>query len=330
VTSFAIGYFHGTKPVGRAGVLDLDGLRAMLLDRCYRRRDKDDYKFNTPAWSPTRYASEYSYTRHFKDGTQQHVEVHAPAAHRRDEGVVGLSCVVLDVDGATVDWPTLIERGHLTLAYTTFSHSEARPCWRVIFPLAREVPAQDWRVFWHSAVVYFNLLGVDPACKDISHQYWLHATRTDADPLLPATRELGSTLLDPAAIPLVEPPVDLDIPLLPEPKRPPTDRDLFRAARLLRTAVERLAAHDPGGRQVSSYGYARQLGPWVRAGCLRAQQVKDSLWHACQRNGVVYESAERAAEIDRAINNGLARGYADGVVDLDAAWPQSTRERKSA
>jgi hypothetical protein len=318
---FAVARFSGRSPYGRSQALSLDQLRDLLLDRCYPLEHKE----RGPGWSATRYLPEYRYERLDREtGEIVSVDVRAPAAHRRNEGVAAVTALVLDVDHRTPDWLRLADYGWLCFAYTTWSHTDADPRWRLCLPLAREVPADDWPRFWYSASSYFAIEGTDPACKDVSHLYWLHAAHPDADPLLPATRELGSRLLEPDAIPLRDLPAERTEALTPHPQRPPTDFECYRANRLLYLACERLAEHAPGGRQVGAYGYARLLGPWVAAGTLDALNVQAALWHACERNGVATESDIRASETARAITTGLARGLRDGAIDFDAPRVQES------
>ena len=93
---------------------------------------------------------------------------------RRASNAQLLSMVVLDVDdGTCVD--ELIEPGTFCLAHTSWSHTPDAPKWRVVYPLAEPVPAQDWPQTWRGVAARWP--SVDPSTKDPSRMYYVPAVR---------------------------------------------------------------------------------------------------------------------------------------------------------
>jgi hypothetical protein len=308
--TWAVVLFEGVRPWGRRSELDVDGLRQLLL-----RRRQLGHKEAGPGFSPTRYLDTYTHRGRRKDSALYEVHVTAPGVYRSNAGIEALSMLVLDIDHHRPDWPHLIDFGYLCIGYTTFSNTYADPHWRLVFPLAQEVAAEEWPRFFRSAVQHLDPRA-DTSCGDLSRFYFTHAvdTRQD-DPLLPETLEVGSRLLDAAGVPLLDQPDQgVSVALIGERKREPTAHERFRAQRLLASTAQRLAEHTAGGRQVNAYGRAHALGHWVAAGALDAEDVQTALWAACEANGV---ALERPDETRRALERGLAKGELMAI-DFDA------------
>jgi putative DNA primase/helicase len=92
------------------------------------------------------------------------------------------------VDGLTLDfddgthWSEL-EESHHGLArclHTSFSHTPEHPRWRVVFPLARPVSAEEWPTVYPKLAHALGCGHQDAACKDASRIYYLPSCPPDA------------------------------------------------------------------------------------------------------------------------------------------------------
>lgn len=88
-------------------------------------------------------------------------------------------------------------------AHTTFSHTEDAPRWRIVLPLTRPVPAEQWASVWERARLRL-CPNADEACRDASRFFWKPACRPGA-----ARRALHhkGVVLDPDRLPALPPPV---------------------------------------------------------------------------------------------------------------------------
>ena len=102
------------------------------------------------AWSPTYYP---------------------PGARRGREGVVQVTCLVLDIDNG--DGPAGYDLGPWAYCvHSTFSSTRGNPKWRVVYPLACSVWAEDWEAQWERMRARVCPAS-DPQCKDPSRLYFL-------------------------------------------------------------------------------------------------------------------------------------------------------------
>jgi len=120
-------------------------------------------KDGLPLWGPTVYGPPWR-----EDGRM---------VCRRSSNTCSLSMVVLDVDDGT-DVADLVEPGTFCVAHTSWSHTEQLPKWRVVYPLAAPVPAQDWAQTWRG--IESKWPSVDPTTKDPSRMYYVPAVRQAA------------------------------------------------------------------------------------------------------------------------------------------------------
>lgn len=131
----------------RQKTLSLDDLKA-LLNRWRLRSEKDG-----PLWSPASYDL---------------------VAHRGDENVSSISCLVLDFDDG-FDWSDFEDSWQrwTYCVHTSFSHTKDHPKWRAVFPLAQPVQAEDWANVYASLSIGLSQGLTDPSCKDRSRMYYL-------------------------------------------------------------------------------------------------------------------------------------------------------------
>ncbi len=116
-----------------------------------------------------------------KDGPLWSPTVYRPNTTRGKANVLLVTCLVLDFDSGTA--PEEFTRGWERYAYamhTTHTHTEAHPKWRVVFPFARPVPAEEWPDLWQRLVKHFGGNAIDKQCKDASRIYYLPSCAPDA------------------------------------------------------------------------------------------------------------------------------------------------------
>ncbi len=135
-------------------------------------------KTELPAWSPALYR--------------------AGVTSRSLEGVVEVSCLVLDYDDGTPVDAALARWADFPLIWhTSWSHmADGRtPKFRVVLPLARPVPAALWPRAWDAA--RRRAAGTpDPKCKDASRIYFVPALRDEGAVFEGAVVDAGGALLD--------------------------------------------------------------------------------------------------------------------------------------
>jgi hypothetical protein len=235
-------------------------------------------------WSPTKYA----------DGVTS----------RGNAGVESVSCLVFDCDRVPPDEERLA--GVYWIGHTTWSHTPQAPRWRVVIPLARAVPAAQWRDVWLRARAAL-CPEADPSCKDPSRAYWLPSHNGGVS--AKTARHTGP-LLDPSTLPA----------LPPEPRRP-TSRNVRikagdgrRAEAYMATVIANLEKAAPGGRNAALNHAAWTLGRWVTAGMLEQHQVEDGLYAAAERNGLVGDNGNR--QCWSTIRSGLSAGLQQRIDEL--------------
>lgn len=116
-------------------------------------------KLNGELWSPT---------------------IYKPNTTRANINVESVTLFVADLDRVAFEKIAGNIAEYEYIAYTTFSHSELVPHWRVVIRLDRFVPADSWQYF-HRQVSWslFNSNN-DPACSDVARIYFFPYHSTDA------------------------------------------------------------------------------------------------------------------------------------------------------
>jgi hypothetical protein len=123
--------------------------------------------------------------------------LYTPDVKRGSEGVLHLSCVVLDFDGgasiAAVDrsW----ERHHHVI-HSTWSHSEALPRFRLVLPLAGPVDVEHWPDLWRWVAARAGG-PVDGSMKGVAATYAVPSTPGSRSERVAIVRP--GPLLDPVA-----------------------------------------------------------------------------------------------------------------------------------
>lgn len=165
---------------------------------------------------------------------------------RRNSAFLFASVVALDVEkGPTTQEAHALFRGGAHIVYTTWSHRPDAHRFRVVFPLARDVNADEYKRLW-SRLAGMLGVGADAQTKDLARALFLPAQRPDGGRSASKAWE-GAPFLDPDAL-LAEAP--------PTPRRPPRPplppvRVLSGAAR--REAQDRLNTDADVRRRAAEY-----------------------------------------------------------------------------
>jgi hypothetical protein len=121
-----------------------------------------------------------------KDGMAIIPAVFAPGERLVDRAVVAVTALGLDVDADPVKGQRFMPLEEVqrvlpfaAVAYSTFSNSPDRPRYRVLFPLAEEIPPAAFGVLWQWANKVTGGVLMDPACKNPSRLYY--APRSPAE-----------------------------------------------------------------------------------------------------------------------------------------------------
>jgi hypothetical protein len=120
---------------------------------------------------------------------------------RRKDHVESVTALVIDYDDGTTLGDATNELSCAWMAYTTHSHKQEHPKFRLVIPLLHPVPAEDWPMFWAEAVADIAPKA-DQACKDasrifytpshrpgLSWPHWWEAYCEDDDALGPSEHE---------------------------------------------------------------------------------------------------------------------------------------------
>ncbi len=94
-------------------------------------------------------------------------------AIRANANVQAISAAMFDIDDGTPyqDMQSLIHQ-YEHIGYSTHSHTSVHQKYRLLFPLTRDVTPDEWPIIWDAMN---KIIGghADPACKDVSHFYYL-------------------------------------------------------------------------------------------------------------------------------------------------------------
>jgi putative DNA primase/helicase len=119
--------------------------------------------------------------REEKDGLLWSPTLYTPGMPRGKANVVSVSALVLDFDHEadpvtfTANWSSWEYVMH-----TTFTHTDAEPRWRAVFPFTDPVAAEQWPHAWAQLIRLFSGASADKSCKDASRIYYLPACRPGA------------------------------------------------------------------------------------------------------------------------------------------------------
>ena len=105
--------------------------------------------------------------------------IYAPTARTRgNAGVLALSCLVLDYDDGTAPGDATGAWAHVCHAWTpSYSFTDEHPKWRLIVPLAADVPREHYPAVWAWAAA--RSPGADRQCKDLSRIYYVPCPTAD-------------------------------------------------------------------------------------------------------------------------------------------------------
>lgn len=165
--------------------------------------------------------------------------------------VTGLCCVVADVDsGASYEDAYCLMENWLFIAHSSYSHTPKHPKFRIILPLAEDIPNSQWGIVWPRLrlLLAFGGVKIDQSCSDSSRIYYLPACPPGAERF--AEVHQGKPL---------------DVNELPKPPPPPVKvwvgkgerPGVVKPAELLTMARDRAIGN--GGRNIAGFWLACQL-----------------------------------------------------------------------
>lgn len=97
---------------------------------------------------------------------------------RAKRNVLVVSCFVLDIDdGTTIAQGMSLWPGYCKILHSSWSHRPEAPKFRIVFPLAEEVPQSHWKRTWLHLSTKARLEGIhlDPKCCNPDRIYYLPA-----------------------------------------------------------------------------------------------------------------------------------------------------------
>jgi uncharacterized protein (DUF927 family) len=119
--------------------------------------------------------------RNRKDGAAWSPATILPGQTRENLSVKEVSMAVIDIDDGT-PYGEIAKKldGLAFLAHSSYSHTESKNKYRVIIPLAKPVPANEWPVVWTRVNLFVDERN-DPSTKDASRLYYTPAHPVGAD-----------------------------------------------------------------------------------------------------------------------------------------------------
>jgi hypothetical protein len=229
-------------------------------------------KSATPGWLPVS----------MQDGETRRLAKH----------VASVWALVCDLDedvGSIADlWGRIGDLGLEAYAHTTYSHTEATPKARVVFPFVEPVKAEQWREVWGAGSRWAAAWGaaVDKACKDPSRLYYLPSAPQERRELFRSGRWQGARLpwrrmlLDYPEperreyLPIPEP---TNAGLAPVARQSEDKRKKWYAEASMKGILEDLRALPKGQRNPAIYRAGCRLGRFVRQGHLSLGDVERAL-----------------------------------------------------
>ncbi len=206
--------------------------------------------------------------------------------------VASVWALVCDLDedvGSIADlWGRIGDLGLEAYAHTTYSHTEAKPKARVVFPFTEPVKAEQWREVWGAGSRWAASWGaaVDKAGKDPSRLYYLPSAPQERRALFRAGQWQGArlpwrrVLLDYPEperreyLPIPEP---TNAGLAPVARQSEDKRRKWYAEASMKGILEDLRALPKGQRNPAIYRAGCRLGRFVRLGHLSLGDVERAL-----------------------------------------------------
>ena len=103
-----------------------------------------------------------------------------PGTTRKNVNVDFMSMAIADIDNGTTLESLMPAIGEYEwFAYSSFKHTDAAPRYRIVFPLTKDVPADEWGAVWDAFSTALIGGNNDPATKDPSRFFWLPMAHPD-------------------------------------------------------------------------------------------------------------------------------------------------------
>jgi hypothetical protein len=131
------------------------------------------------------------------------MNIYKEGTTRKTENVTFMTGVVFDFDNKN-DYVSIgtvlhhVKDKRIAYAwYTTHSHTESRPKWRLVIPFVRPIPVAEWLpVYKQCTLMIGNPPGIDEAaCKDVAHM-WFPPYKNGDQPYS-AESDLEASFIDP-------------------------------------------------------------------------------------------------------------------------------------
>jgi len=185
------------------------------------------------------------------------------------------------------------------VGHTTYRHAPEDPRWRIVLPLAVEVPAADFPSLWQRGQAAL-VPQADRQCKDVSRMYYLPSCPRDT---CPQVEWHAGRLLAVGMLPALPALARRDSPRM---RHRPLEGATLQDVHYAGVVLDALASTAPGARNAALFRAAAALGRRVAAGQLPEPDVEQGLYAAAERNGLVADDGERA--VQRTIISGLTAG----------------------
>ena len=159
--------------------------------------------------------------------------------------------------------------------YLIYGTTKAKPDhhrFRVLFPVSRDLDANEIRTAWDAVIIHFAALGPDPLCKDSSRIYaapmiWLPAKDGNETPFNDFEYRLEGDVLDIDAVMAQHPPQLIVSASITSPVSPQTDSPMGQT----RAALQAMGQTSNAGRKTSKplpSGLSIFSSPVVTAGMI--------------------------------------------------------------
>jgi P4 family phage/plasmid primase-like protien len=118
--------------------------------------------------------------RGLKDGPSWSPALYLKGLTRKNENVDAVTAFVADIDDGTPPSELMgLWEGLAWCLHSSYSSTQSKPKWRVVFPLAEAVSREDWPLVWRKLAHHLTHGHADPSAKDPARLYYLPACPPD-------------------------------------------------------------------------------------------------------------------------------------------------------
>lgn len=160
---------------GRPAEVQVDPTAQLLCLNIYNHERDNQPSPRELTWPQlkAKYFSKHTVRNDKKGGMVFSPVSYEPGAKRSNENVVAVYCAVFDIEHhGPFDEIKEKLNGYAFSAYSSFSHRDSDPRYRLILPLSKPVLGGEWPVIWERLNLWLGEIN-DPATKDASRIYYL-------------------------------------------------------------------------------------------------------------------------------------------------------------